>query len=112
MVLGTLVSDFKKGAEDVKSFIEKVAGDAPAVVAEVAKDEAAIAPVIEAFVPGSTQAIALGNTIMDAVAQAVEDAGTASEANGLTVSFDQTVVADVKAVIAAAKAAAAKAKAA
>jgi hypothetical protein len=104
-ILGTAVSDLKKAGEDVKNFILKVAGDAPAVVQEIATDAAAVTPVIEAFVPGSTAAINLGNTLLDKVAQAVEDAGTAAGGNGLSVSFDETVVADVKAVIAAAKAA-------
>lgn len=109
MSLGTIVSDLKKAGEDVKTFIQKVAGDAPAVVQKIAADEAAIVPVIEAFIPGSTQAINLGNSLLDQVAAAVEAAGTAAGANGLSVSFDQTVVKDVQAVIAAAKAAAAKA---
>jgi hypothetical protein len=106
--LGTLVSDFKTGAEDVKAFILKVAGDAPAIVQTVAKDAALLTPVLEAFVPQSTTAIALSNTLLDQVGQAVEDAGPAAGANGLSVTLDQTVVADVKAVIAAAKAAIAK----
>jgi hypothetical protein len=106
--LGTLVSDFKKGAEDVKNFLVKAAGEAPAVVQTVVSDEEKIAPVIEEFVPGATSAIAIGNTVLDTVAQAVEDAGDAAGANALNVSFDQKVVADVKALIAAAKAAAAK----
>jgi len=109
MGLGTLVSDFKKDAEAVKNFIVKIAGDAPAVVAAVTKDEAAIVPVLEAFLPKSSTAISLGNTLLDAVAQAVEDAGPAAGSSGLFVPLDQTVVSDVRAVIAAAKAAAAKA---
>lgn len=108
MTLGTLVSDFKNAAVDVKNFIIKVAGDAPKVIADVATDEAKIAPVIEAFLPSSAAAIALGNTILDAVAQAVEDAGTAAGSSGLSVSFDEAVVNDVKAVIAAAKTVAGK----
>jgi hypothetical protein len=107
--LGTLVSDFKKGAESVKLFVEKIGSEAPAIVQDVVNDEAKIAPVIEAFAPGSTAVITLGNTVLDTVAQAVEDAGTAAGSNALNVSFDQKLVADVKAVIAAAKAAAAKA---
>ena len=111
MSLGTIVSDLKKAGEDVKNFILKVAGDAPAVLQTVVADEAALAPVIEAFVPGSTTAINLANSLLDSVANAVEEAGTAAGANGLSVSFDQTVVNDVKAVIAAAKAAFSKAPA-
>jgi hypothetical protein len=110
MSLGTLVSDFKKGAEDVKNFFIKVAGDAPAVVQTIVTDETAIAPVIEQFLPGSAAVINLGNTLLDSIVQAVEDAGPAAGANGLSVSLDQTIVNDVKAVIAAAKAAAASVK--
>lgn len=108
-VLGTLISDFKKAATDVKLFLEKVAGDAPKVVATVVADETALAPVIEAFIPGSATAINLSNTLLNLVAQAVEDAGAAAASNGLAVTLDKSVVADVQAVIAAAKAAVAKA---
>jgi hypothetical protein len=104
-VLGTIVSDLKKAGEDVKNFLVKVAGDAPAIVQTVVADESAIAPVIEEFVPGSTTAINVANSLLDKVAQAVEDAGPAATANGLSVSLDQAIVNDIKAVIAAAKAA-------
>lgn len=104
-VLGTIVSDLKKAGHDIKFFFLKVAGDAPAVMSAIAKDEAAIAPVIEAFIPGSAKAIQVSDTVLNAVAQAVEDAGAAAGSNALNVSLDQSVVADVKLVIAAAKAA-------
>jgi hypothetical protein len=106
--LGTLVSDFKKDAEKVKLFVEKIGSEAPTIVQDVVSDEEKIAPVIEAFVPGAATAINLGNSLLDTVAQAVEDLGTAAGSNAINVSFDQKVVADVKALIAAAKAAAAK----
>jgi hypothetical protein len=109
MKLGTLVSDFKKDALDVKNFLVSVGAKAPAIVADVISDEQKIAPIVEEFIPGSSGVITLGNNLLDLVAQAVEDAGTAAGANGLSVSFDQKVVNDVKAAIAAAKAAAAKA---
>ena len=104
-VLGTLVSDFKNDALKVRNFIIKVAGEAPAVVAAVAADEAKLAPVIEQFIPGSAAVVNLSNTLLDHVAQAVEDAGEAAGSSGLSVSLDQAVVNDVKAVIAAAKSA-------
>ena len=106
--LGTMVSDLKKAGEYVKTEVMKIAGDAPAIVAVVAKDEAAIAPVLEAFIPGASGAISLANSLLDLVAQSIEDAGTAASSNGISVSLDKTVVADVQAVITAAKAAAAK----
>jgi hypothetical protein len=111
MILGTLLSDFKNEALKVKSFIQKVAGEAPGVVSAVAADEAKIVPVIEAFMPGSTKAINVGNAILDNVAQAVEDAGTAAGSSGLSVTLDQAIVNDVKSVIAAAKTAKAPAPA-
>lgn len=108
MKLGTLVSDFKKGAEDVKSFLVGAAAKAPAIVQDVVNDEEKVTPIIEEFLPQSTAVIALGNTLLDLVAQAVEDAGAAAGANALSVSLDQATVSQVKTVIAAAKAASAK----
>lgn len=111
-ILGTAVSDLKKAGEAVKSFFVKAAGDVPAIMTTIAADEAKIAPVIEEFVPGSTTAMALANTLLDAIAQAVEDAGAAASANGLTVALDKSTVASVQAVISAAKEMAAPIKAA
>ena len=105
-VLGTIVSDLKKAGADVKNFLIKVATDAPAVVTKVLTDAEALEPVLNAFVPGAAAAETLANNLLNAVAQAVEDAGPAAAGNGLTVSLDQAVVNDVKLVIAAAKAAA------
>jgi hypothetical protein len=103
-ILGTIVSDLKKAGEDIKSFLIKVADDAPAIMQKVTADEGMIAPVIESFLPGSALVIGLGNTLLDKIAQAVEDAGPAAAANGLVVQLDQTEVADIQAAIAAAKA--------
>ncbi len=94
--------------KDVKDFIEKVAGDAPAVMQTVTADAAAVAPVLEAFVPKSTSVIASALNIADLVGDAVEAAGPAAGANGLSVTLDQAAVADVQAIIAAAKSAVAK----
>jgi hypothetical protein len=102
--LGTIVSDFKKAAEAVKHFLITAGKDAPVVVQEIVKDEEALAPIIEAFIPQSTIAFTLANALLDKIAQAVEDAGEAASKNGLSVALDQQTVADVKAVIAAAKA--------
>jgi hypothetical protein len=106
MKLGSIVSDLKKAGESVKAFILKIAGEAPTIVADVVADEQKLAPIIEQFVPGSAAAIALGNSLLDKVAQAVEDAGAAATTNGLMVSLDQAIINDIKAVIAAAKSAA------
>ena len=102
--LGTIVSDFKKAAEAVKHFLIKAGNDAPGIVQEIVKDEEALAPIIEAFIPQSTIAFDLANALLDKVAQAIEDAGEAASKNGLSLALDQQTVADVKAVISAAKA--------
>jgi hypothetical protein len=107
-ILGTIVSDLRKAGSEVKNFVMKVAADAPTVVQKVASAEASILPVVEAFIPGAATVHQLGDTLLDKVAQAVEDAGSAAGASGLSVSFDQALVADVQAVIAAAKAFAAR----
>jgi hypothetical protein len=103
-LIGTLVTDFKNEAVKVKSFLQKLEGEVPTIVADVTADEAKLVPVIEAFIPGSTKAIAVADDVFNKIAQAVEDAGEAAGSSGLSVLLDQTVVADVKAVITAAKA--------
>lgn len=105
MFLGTLVSDFRKAGGAIKSFLVKIADGAPAVVATIVADEEKIAPVIEAFIPGSAAAFSVADSLLNKVAQAIEDAGPAATANGLQVSLDQAIVKDIEAIIAAAKAA-------
>jgi len=107
-LISGIISDLKKAGTDVKDFVEKIAGDAPAVVQTVLADAGSIANVVEAFVPGSTAAINTTENVFGLVAQAIEDAGPAASANGLSVSLDKSVVADIQAVIAAAKSYAAK----
>lgn len=106
--LNAVVSDLAKAGNDVKKFIEKVAGEAPSIVQDVTADEQKLAPVIEAFLPGSAKAFALAMKLLDGAAQIVEDAGTAASANGLSVTLDEQTVSDLKGVIASAKTAAAK----
>lgn len=98
----SILATIKKDAEAVKSFILKVAGDAPAVFAKVVADEQAVAPVVEAFVPGSTAVLGIANTILALVEKAVIDAGAAAGSNALSVTLDAQTVSDVKAVITAA----------
>lgn len=104
-ILGTLVSDFKTAATDVKDFLLKAAGEAPAIVTDVVTNAEKVTPVIEAFLPGSAAVITMANTLLDVVAQAVEDLGAAAAKDGLAVTLDEQVVADMKAIIAAAQAA-------
>ena len=103
MTLGTLVTDFKKVGDKIKDAILKAAGEAPTVVKDAQTLETALEPVIETLAPGSTKTINVINNTANAVAQAVEDAGPAASANGLSVTLNQQEVADWQAVIAAAK---------
>ena len=102
--LGTLVTDFKKAALDVKNAILKAAGEAPTVVKDAQTLETAIQPVVETLFPGSSKAITVIDNTANKVAQAIEDAGSAAAANGLSVQLNQQEVADWQAVIASAKA--------
>lgn len=103
MSLSTDFEKLKSDAVAVKDAIVSVADKLPAEAAKVLADVSTIAPVIEAFIPGGSTAITIGENLFNLVAKAVEDAGTAASSNGLSVSFDQAVINDVKAVIAAIK---------
>jgi hypothetical protein len=107
MSLKTFISKFfTKVVSDVdaaKKGLEAAAAEAPAIFGDIVKDEQKLAPVIEALVPGSTAVIATANAILTAVETAVEGAGEAAGANGLSVTLDQTLVNDVKQLLATAK---------
>jgi hypothetical protein len=109
--LGTIVSDLKKDAEDVAKFLVKAGEDAPAVLQDAITVEGKLQPLLNAILPGSATAMALGNNLLDAAAQVVEDLGTdVAEAAAKAPTLDLTpFVNDLKAAIAAAKAVAAKA---
>lgn len=103
-----IVTKLVAAAKDFKSDILVAAEKAPAIVADVAKDAPEVAAVVELAFPGAAAIEQTALTAFEAIAQAVEDAGPAAGANGLSVSFDQTVIADVKAALPALKAFAAK----
>ena len=104
-----VVAKLVAAAKDFKSDILKAAEKAPAIAADVEKD----APEVEALValafPGAAaieQAALVG---FEAICDAVEAAGPAASANGLSVSLDKTLIASVQSVLPALKAFAAKA---
>ena len=103
-----IVAKLVAGAKDFKAAVLKAAEEAPVIVADVDK----VAPVVEALIelafPGAAAVEQAALAAFETIATAVEAAGPAAGANGLSVSFDQTVIADVKAVLPALKAFAAK----
>lgn len=106
--LGTIVSDLKKDAEKVEAFIIKAGEEAPIVVQDVTKAEGKLAPLLNALLPGSAKAIELGNSLLDAAAQLVEDLGGDAAAGASKLDLTPFIQ-DLQAVIAAAKAVAGKA---
>lgn len=106
-VLGTIASDLKKAGEAVEKFLVKGAQDAPAIIQDVVKTEEGLEPILNAFLPGSATAINLGNSLLDAAAQLIEDAGGDVSA-GLAKLDLAPFVQDIQSVIAAAKALATK----
>lgn len=83
----------------IKNAVLKVAGDEPAISAEIAK----IAPTAEAisnlFLPGSGNFEQHLLDVWGVVASAAKGAGDAASANGISVTFDAALIADVKAIL-------------
>jgi hypothetical protein len=95
-------------ARDFKAEVLKAAAAAPAIAADVAKDAPEVADVVELVFPGSAAIEAAGLAVFDAVVDAVEAAGPAASANGMTVPLDKTLIASIQNVLPALKALAAK----
>jgi hypothetical protein len=103
-----IASKLVGAAKALKSDILKAAEKAPGIVADVQKD----APEVEALValafPGAAAIEQAGLDVFEIVADAVEAAGPAAAQNGLSVSLDKTLIADIQNVLPALKAFAAK----
>jgi hypothetical protein len=104
-----IVSKFVAAAKDFKSAVLTAAEKLPAIAADVQKD----APEVEALValafPGAAAIEEAALVAFEAICAAVEAAGPAASANGLSVSLDKTLIASVQGVLPALKAFAAKA---
>lgn len=102
------VSKLVAAAKDFKAAILKAAEDAPAIAADVEKDAPEVAGVVELAFPGAAAIEETSLAAFEVIAQAVEDAGPAASANGLSVTLDRTLIADIQAVLPKLKAFAAK----
>lgn len=97
------------GAKKLKSEILKVAGEAPVIIAKIEADAPEVEALTALVFPGAAKIEQLSVGLLEAVAEAVEAAGTAAGANGLSVSFDQALISEIQALLPALKAFIAKA---
>jgi hypothetical protein len=103
-----VVSKIVGAAKDFKSAVLKAAEEAPTVVADVQKDAPEVEALVELAFPGAAAIEQAALDAFEVIADAVEAAGPTAAANGLSVSLDQTLIADIQKVLPALKAFAAK----
>lgn len=103
-----VVAKFVAAAKDFKSDVLKAAEKTPAIVADVQKDAPEVEALVELAFPGAAAIEQTALAAFELIADAVEAAGPAAAANGLSVSLDKTLIADVQKALPALKAAASK----
>lgn len=103
-----VVSKLVAAAKDFKAAILKAAEEAPVVAADVEKDAPEIGAVVNLIFPGAAAVEQTAMAAFELILDAVEAAGPAASANGLSVSLDKTLIADIQAVLPQLKAFAAK----
>ncbi len=94
-----IAADFVKAAKKFKSALLTAAADAPKVLGKIEADAPEITALVELAFPTAGQIETTSLAVLEAIATAVEGAGAAAGANGLTVSLDQAVITDVKAIL-------------
>lgn len=103
-----IVAKFVSAAKSLKSDILKAAGKVPVIVAEVEKDAPEVQALIALAFPGAAAIETAALNVFEVIANAVEAAGPTATANGLNVSLDKALIADIEALIPSLKAFAAK----
>lgn len=98
--IASAARDLVKVGRVVRSALEKVGTDAPKLVQDVAADLPAIEALTNLVAPGAAAVEATAFNVFGVIAVAVEAAGEAS-ADGLSVTLDKALIADIKAAIAA-----------
>jgi hypothetical protein len=87
---------FLKIGHAIKAIAMKIAGEMPAIQAEIVK----IAPTLEAvsnmLLPGSGNFEAHLLDVWGVAANAVKDAGAVAGANGISITLDAALIADIK----------------
>lgn len=103
-----IVSKLVTAAKAFKADVLKAAEKAPAIAADVEKDAPEVNALIELAFPGAGAIEQAALVAFEAICTAVEAAGPTASANGLSVSLDKQLIADVQAVLPQLKAFAAK----
>jgi hypothetical protein len=103
-----LATKLVNAAKAFKADVLKVAAQAPTIVQDVEKDAPEVEAIVNLAFPGSAAVEQVALDVLEAVADAVEAAGSAASENGLSVSLDQTLIAKVKSAADALKNAAGK----
>jgi hypothetical protein len=103
-----IVSKIVAAAKDFKAGILKAAEDTPQIVADVQKDAPEVEALVELAFPGAAAIEQTALNAFEVIADAVEAAGPAAAANGISVPLDQELIADIQKVLPALKAFAAK----
>lgn len=98
-IFTTVAHDIVAGAKAFKAGLLKVVGEAPVVMNAITANAPEVEALTSLVFPGATAIETAGLNVLTQVANAVKDAGDAGTANGLSVSFDQALINDVKALI-------------
>ena len=101
MKAATLETNLLDFAKHVKAGLEAAEGDAVKVASFVENNASEITGLAALAGPGATSVTTVALNLLNVVITAVKGAGDAASANGLSVSLDSALVADVKAAIAA-----------
>lgn len=101
MTLTSVENTLKSGVHDLKVAGEAVLKATSKVVGEATVVEPVVNQVLANISPAAATVAETAEGILAKVAKAIQDAGDAASAHGINVTFDTTVVADVKAIIAA-----------
>ena len=99
----TTARDLVKMGRTVKGAFEKVGADAPQLVKDVAADMPTIEAITNLVAPGALALEETAFNVFGVIATAVEAAGDAARADGLSVTIDKNLIADVKLAVAALK---------
>lgn len=91
-----IVSAFIADAKKFKSAVITAAQVAEKAVVVVSKDAPEVEQLVNLAFPQYAPIEAAALSVFEAVAGAVEDAGTAASANGISVSLDQTLIQDIQ----------------
>ena len=110
MTLTSIKNEFGHAAQDlvkvgkaIKSAIGRAAAEMPTLVADLQKAAPTIEGLTALAAPQFTAVEQLAFNAFGVIANAVEAAGPAAAANGVSISLDQALIADIKAILPALK---------